>query len=117
MQYTYARCASVFRKVGEFNYNEEIYYSVLTDEVTMNLLKDITRFPDVIKDAAEKYEPFMISRFAVSVAQHFNKFYHDCQINVEDEKVKAARLKVVSATMNVIKSALDLLGMECPEQM
>ena len=36
----------------------------------MNLLKDITRFPDVIKDAAEKYEPFMISRFAVSVAQH-----------------------------------------------
>lgn len=117
VQYTYARCASVFRKVGEFNYNEEIDYSVLTDEVTMNLLKDITRFPDVIKDAAEKYEPFMISRFAVSVAQHFNKFYHDCQINVEDEKVKAARLKVVLATMNVIKSALDLLGMECPEQM
>ena len=53
VQYTYARCASVFRKVGEFNYNEEIDYSVLTDEVTMNLLKDITRFPDVIKDAAE----------------------------------------------------------------
>ena len=70
-----------------------------------------------IKEAAEKYEPFMIARFAVSVAQHFNKFYHDCQINVEDENVKMARLKVVDVTMRVIKSALDLLGIECPEQM
>lgn len=117
IQYTYARCASVMRKAGDVTIPEEIDYNVLTDEVTMNLLKDITRFPEVIKDAAEKYEPFMISRFAVSVAQHFNKFYHDCQINVEDENVKMARLKVVSITMRVIKDALALLGIECPEQM
>ena len=83
----------------------------------MNLLKYLTRFPEVIKEAADKYEPFMIARFAVSVAQHFNKFYHDCQINVEEENVKLARLKVVDVTMKVIKSALDLLGIECPEQM
>lgn len=117
VQYTYARCASVLRKAGDVVIPEDIDYNVLTDEVTMNLLKDITRFPDVVKDAADKYEPFMISRFAVSVAQHFNKFYHDCQINVEDEKIKMARLKVVSVTMKVIKDALALLGIECPEQM
>lgn len=117
VQYTYARCASVMRKAGDVTIPEEIDYSVLTDDVTMNLLKDITRFSEVIKDAADKYEPFMISRFAVSVAQHFNKFYHDCQINVEDENVKMARLKVVSITMRVIKDALALLGIECPEQM
>lgn len=117
VQYTYARCASVLRKAGNIAIPSDIDYSILTDEATMNLLKDITRFPDVVKDAAEKYEPFMISRFAVSVAQHFNKFYHDCQINVEDEKVKMARLKVVSVTMKVIKDALELLGIECPEQM
>ena len=117
VQYTYARCASVLRKAGKVTIPEEIDYSMLTDEVTMNLLKDITRFPGVVKDAAEKYEPFMISRFAVSVAQHFNKFYHDCQINVDDENIKMARLKVVSVTMRVIKDALELLGIECPEQM
>lgn len=117
VQYTYARCASVLRKAGNITIPSDIDYSILTDEATMNLLKDITRFPDVVKDAAEKYEPFMISRFAVSVAQHFNKFYHDCQINVEDENVKMARLKVVSVTMKVIKDALELLGIECPEQM
>ena len=117
VQYTYARCASVLRKAREITVPEDIDYSILTDEATMNLLKDITRFPSVVKDAADKFEPFMISRFAVSVAQHFNKFYHDCQINVEDEKVKMARLKVVMLTKKVIKDALELLGIECPEQM
>lgn len=117
VQYTYARCASVLRKAGEITVPEDIDYNILTDEATMNLLKDITRFPSVVKDAADKFEPFMISRFAVSVAQHFNKFYHDCQINVEDEKVKMARLKVVMLTKKVIKDALELLGIECPEQM
>ena len=109
VQYTYARCASVLRKAGKITVPEDIDYSILTDEATMNLLKDITRFPSVVKDAADK--------FAVSVAQHFNKFYHDCQINVEDEKVKMARLKVVMLTKKVIKDALELLGIECPEQM
>ena len=117
VQYTYARCASVFRKVGDVQSPDEIDYSVLTDDVTMNLLKDITRFPGIVKDAADKFEPFMIARFAVSVAQHFNKFYHDCQINVKEENVKMARLKVVQMTMKVIKDALELLGIECPEQM
>lgn len=117
VQYTYARCASIFRKVGEVDIPEQIDFNVLTDEVTMSLLKDMSRFPQVVKDASEKFEPFLISRFVVSVAQHFNKFYHDCQINVDDDNVRNARLKVVKLTMTVIKDALDLLGIECPEQM
>ena len=117
VQYTYARCASIFRKVGDIDIPAEIDYSIPTDEVTMNLLKDMSRFPQIVKDASEKFEPFLISRFVVSVAQHFNKFYHDCQINVEDDNVRNARLKVVKLTMTVIRDALDLLGMECPEQM
>ena len=55
VQYTYARCASVFRKVGEVELPAEVDYSVLTDDATMNLLKDLTRFPQVIKEAAEKW--------------------------------------------------------------
>ena len=55
VQYTYARCASVFRKVGAVELPAEIDYSVLTDDATMNLLKDLTRFPQVIKEAAEKW--------------------------------------------------------------
>ena len=117
VQYTYARCASVLRKAGDFTITEELDYNVLTDETTMNLLKDIERFPGIVKDASVKYEPFMISRFVVSVAQHFNKFYHDCQIISAEENIKAARLQVVLITKRVIKDALDLLGIQCPEQM
>ena len=117
VQYTYARCASIFRKVGDVEMSGEIDYSVLTDSVTMSLLKDIERFPQIVQDAASKYEPFIISRFVMSVAQHFNKFYHDHQINVDDINVKMARLKVVELAKKTLKDGLDLLGIKCPEQM
>lgn len=117
VQYTYARAASVLRKSGVEKIEKDINYAVLTDDASMNLIKEINRFPQVIKDAADKLEPFVIARYAVAVAQAFNKFYHDCQINVEDMEVKNARLKVVIITKQVLKDALALLGIGCPEQM
>src|SRR5699024_10209929 len=86
VQYTYARAASVLRKIGDIP--KVIDYKLLTDEASIALLKEISRYADVVKDAAEKYEPFIISRYAIAVAQAFNKFYHDCQINVDDETLK-----------------------------
>ena len=117
VQYTYARAASVLRKAAINEVGNDIDYKVITDEPSMNLLKEISRYPEVVKDASEKLEPFIISRFAMSVAQAFNKFYHECQINVEDENIKRARLKVVILTKNILKDALALLGIDCPEQM
>lgn len=115
VQYTYARAASVMRKVGEIPATYD--YDVLTDEASMALLKEISRYPEVIKDASEKYEPFVIARYAVALAQAFNKFYHDCQINVEDDNIKYTRANVVNMTKSILKDALDLLGIACPEQM
>ena len=83
----------------------------------MALLKEISRFPKVIADAADKYEPSIVARFAVDVAQSFNKFYNANRINVEDEAVKNARLSLVYITKKTIKDAMALLGIECPEQM
>lgn len=115
VQYTYARAASVLRKIGDVPRN--IDYKLLTDEASMALLKEISRYADVVKDAAEKYEPFIISRYAIAVAQAFNKFYHDCQINVEDEMLKYTRANIVYITKEILKDALSLLGISCPEQM
>lgn len=117
VQYTHARAASVLRKAGVSEVGMDIDYSVLTDEASMALLKELSRFPQVVVDAAEKFEPFVVSRYSVAVAQAFNKFYHDCQINVEDERVKMARLKLVIVTKKVIHDALELLGIGSPEQM
>ena len=115
VQYTYARAASVLRKIG--NLPDVFDYSVLSDDVSMALLKEIERYPRVIKDAADKLEPFIISRYAIALAQAFNKFYHDCQINVEDENVKYTRANLVLITKEILKDALSLLGIQCPEQM
>ena len=116
VQYTYARCASVLRKAN-MEVTDEIDYSLISDEQSMNLLKEISRFGEVVKDAADKMEPFIITRYAVSIAQLFNRFYHENKINVEDEALKKARLKVVDITKYVIKEALSLLGIDCPERM
>ena len=117
VQYTYARCASIIRKLDGYTPSKEVDYSVLTDVDSMELLKEVSRFPKVILDAAEKYEPSVVARFAVDVAQAFNKFYNANRINVEEENIRNARASLVYITKKTIKDALLLLGIECPEQM
>lgn len=117
VQYTYARASSVLRKADVSVISDDIDYSLLTDEASIALLKEISRFEKIVEDAAEKLEPCIVARYSVGIAQAFNKFYHDCKINVEDEKLKMARLKIVTITKKVIKDSLDLLGIGAPEQM
>ena len=117
VQYTYARCASILRKVEDFAPDAAIDYSQITDPEAIDLLKEISRFPKVVIDAAEKYEPSVVARFAVDVAQSFNKFYNACRINVEDKTTRNARVMLVHLTKKTIKDALALLGIDCPEQM
>lgn len=115
VQYTYARASSVLRKIGEVP--DVIDYNLLTDEASIGLLKEIERYPQVIKDAAERYEPSVIARYSIDLAHAFNKFYHECQINVEDDTTKFTRTNVVKIVRYIIKDALSLLGIQCPEQM
>lgn len=117
VQYTYARCASILRKIEDYTPTTDIDLSVLTDPEAIDLLKEISRFPKVIYDASEKYEPSVVARFSVAVAQSFNKFYNACRVNVEEKNVRDARVTLVYLTKKTIKDALDLLGIQCAEQM
>lgn len=117
VQYTYARCASILRKVENYSPDKNIDCSLITDSEAIDLLKEISRFPKVILDASEKYEPSIVARFAVDVAQAFNKYYNACRINVEEEDLRNARVTLVYLTKKTIKDALLLLGIQCPEQM
>ena len=117
VQYTHARCCSILKKLDGFTPSADIDYSVLTDVEAMELLKEINRFPKIVKDASERYEPSAVARFAVDVAQAFNKFYNACRIHVEEENVRNARATLVYITKKTIKDAMELLGIDCPEQM
>ena len=117
VQYTYCRCASILRSI-DYDANAAIDdYSLLLDEEAIALLKEINRFPQVVKDAAEKYEPSVVARFAMDVAQSFSRFYNADRVNVEDAALRNARAKLVDMTKHTLKDALDLLGIQCPEQM
>ena len=116
VQYTYCRCASILRTIA-YDANADIDYSLLLDDEAIVLLKEINRFPQVVADAAEKYEPSIVARFAMDVAQSFSRFYNACRVNVEDEALRNARGKLVEITKTTLKDALDLLGIQCPEQM
>ncbi|MCI5972537.1 MAG: arginine--tRNA ligase [Anaerococcus sp.] len=116
VQYTYARAKSVLRK-ADFKENTEISFENITSDEEFALVKALGNFKDVVAKAAEKYEPSLITRHLTEIAKNFNKFYNACQINVEDEKLKAERLALTYATSIVIKTGLGLLGIKTVEQM
>ena len=117
VQYTYARCASILRKQPDFTASEDIDYACLSEPETIDLIKEISRFPQVVKDAAERYEPSVVARYSVALAQSFNKFYNTVRVSVEEDNLRNARLTLVYITKKIIKDSMDLLGIECPEQM
>ena len=113
VQYTAARIKSVLRKggaIGKYeikNVNEDEY----------QLIALLSTFPDVVKAAAERLEPFFVTRYAIDVASAFNKFYFDCKIIGDDANEPNFRLAISSATLTVLSSALTLLGIKVPERM
>ena len=116
MQYTYCRCASILRNAS-YDENAEIDCGQILDEPAISLLKDINRYPQIVRDAAEKYEPSVVARFSMDVAQSFSRFYNADKVLVEDETIRNARLKLVALTAKTLKDSLSLLGIDCPEQM
>ena len=113
VQYTVARCNSVLNKCGEpANYELP---SLNDDEYAV--LTELGRFKDVVKSAAEKYEPSLVTRYALDLASAFNKFYITCKIAGEEHNVHNFRLSVCKAVKTVLTNALTLLGIETVEQM
>jgi arginyl-tRNA synthetase len=117
VQYTYARAKSILRKAGIDQINRNINVELLMDEVSYHLVKEIATFPDKVRDAAIRYEPSVIARYVWNLSAVFNTFYHDCNILNAENDMKDARLLLVYLTQNIIKDAMELLGIQCPEEM
>ena len=122
VQYTHARAASVLRNAGKsaervMSGEGTFDMSCVTGDTAYELIKLIYRFPEVVREAADKYEPSVVTRHIIDIAQYFNRFYHDEHILVEDEAEKQAKLAVVYAAKQTIANGLALLGIEAPEKM
>ncbi|NFM79376.1 arginine--tRNA ligase [Clostridium botulinum] len=116
VEYSYARGKSILRKAGQLT--GEADYSKLSSKEEFELAKLLGGFNDAIMNAIDKLEPAMVTRYIIEVAKAFNKFYNAHGIlNAEDNDVKLARVKLVEATCQVIKNALNLLGIDVVEEM
>jgi arginyl-tRNA synthetase len=116
VQYTYARTCSIINK-AKIDIDDKVDYTLLKEDIEFEITKALYDFSNVIEDAMFKYEPFYITRYIVDLAQKYNRFYNKCPILKEEEELKKARLLITLGVNKVIKTGLNLLGIETPEKM
>jgi len=114
IQYAYARIQSILRKAN-FQPDAETTYS-LNDPESWEIIKLLQDFGRVVKRAADNYEPSLIAKYAISLAQAFNKYYSHTRI-LDESPERDSRLALSYSTAVVLKESLRLLGVEAPEKM
>jgi arginyl-tRNA synthetase len=116
IQYTHARIRSVISR-AELQL-EDIMPLTELSAVERDLIITLTQYPETVSIAAEGYNPAAIANYVYELAKAFNKFYHEKSIlQAEDEVLKRFRLQLATASANIIKVGMGLLGIDVPERM
>ena len=117
IQYMYVRINSILSKVDNKVLLNEVSYDKLTDEETYNIIKLIYKFNDIVSLAAEKNEPYIISRYLIKLANAYSLFYTNNKVLSEDIQERNSRLYLINIVGNILKQGSYLLGIEMPDKM
>ena len=117
IQYTYVRTKSVLEKVEKIKKAKEININCILDKNSVNIVKSIYNFKDILELVTKKNEPSILAKYLIDLAKEFNLFYNENKIIVEDTELKEARIYLTYAVGKVLKQGAELLGMEIPEKM
>lgn len=117
LQYMYVRTNSVLEKVGKIPNLNDIDTSVLNDEASIKLVKELYEFNSIIKQAADKNEPYIISKYLINIAKLFSIFYNENKIITDDVKTQNARVYLTYCVNLILKTGAKLLGIQMPERM
>lgn len=115
VQYTRSRCVSILTKAN-WKQDDSKAVGSLTDNESWEVIKALDNFPNKIKEAYQKYEPSVMAKYLLDLAQKFNKYYSKHKILTEDTE-KDTRLNLVYSVSVVIKEGLRLLGIQSPDMM
>jgi arginyl-tRNA synthetase len=120
VQYAHARIASVLRQLSE----RELHWThdphtlaLLSTDHEQTLLKELSRYPEVVESAAAAFEPHQIAYYARDLATAFHTYYNAHTFLVDDVALRNARLSLVYATRHVLRGSLKMLGVSAPEAM
>jgi arginyl-tRNA synthetase len=84
----------------------------------IGVVKQLARLPAAVREAGERYAPFVIAEWLYEMARALSSFYHDCPVlRAETPELRAARLRLVTATAQALANGLGLLGIQAPERM
>ena len=118
IQYTHARIRSVLRKAEKEGINTKGFSEYKLKEKEITLIKLLYDYPNVITSAANEMNPASIANYMYEVAKDFNQFYHEHSImQAENEEAKEFRIILAQVSSTVIKSGMELLGIDVPERM
>ena len=122
IQNAYVRANSILRKANLEDSSNRILESRTFDYPLTNheieLIEQMSRFPNVVQQAANEYRPLVVAAYIYDLATAFHSFYHAVPVlQSESEAVKAARLRLVAAAKQVLANGLRLLGITAPEMM
>ncbi len=122
VQYAHARICSLLRQAGEKGFahdaaNGAASLQRLDDAPAQELMRELSRFPEVVDAAGSTREPHLLAQYLRELANAFHGWYHASPVLVDDADLRDARLALALATRQVLANGLDLLGVSAPEQM
>lgn len=122
VQYAHARICSVYKQLADrkinFKETEGVkYLSLLKETEERELLNILARYPEVLINATIQYEPQQLTNYLRELATAFHSYYNAQQFLVDDEKLRDARLALITATRQVLKNSFTILGISAPETM
>ena len=108
----------MFRKAGNIKYEIGNQKAENIEDKEKDIIKHLYTFPQIVKEAAANYSPAAIANYSYELAKSYNQFYHEINIlKEENEEKKNFRLVLSKFTGEVIKNAMNLLGIEVPDRM
>ena len=122
VQYAHARICAVLRQAAEKKLSieptdGETNLQRLTENHELALLKNLSRYPEVVEAAALNEEPHQLTHYLRDLANDFHTYYNAHQFLVDDEALRDARIKLILATREVLRNGLNLIGVSAPESM
>jgi arginyl-tRNA synthetase len=122
VQYANARIASILRKAKRLTTNAKnkpstVNCELLTSSFELDLIKQITRLPELVEDIAGTFAVHRLTTYVVDLADSFHKFYENCPVITAKDGLQDARIALICACQIALANTLTLLGVSAPEKM